>query len=411
MKRWNQGRTLIVGTGVVILLAVLVWYTKKDTGFKPENGGLWRQQNGEGEYETELILEIDGTVQTEIMIIVPEQHLSEETEKRYLSLAVEEIDAEFQGENESLEAVQNAVSVAESYQEGKVLAEWSFSNARLIAADGRINEEAMAGKEEEITATVYLTCEDSSLVHEFCFIVCKSKKSKEEIFYEKLHQLIEKSGEAEGEEFIWLPTTLEGHMLNWKKKESPLPVQVFFLGMVIVLLLPALEKEREKEIKEKRRTQLMQEYPDMVNKLALLLGAGMTLQGAWKQIITKYTEELSKKENGRRIVYEEMLITQREIESGKGEVKAYEAFGERCELQRYRKLSSYLIQNLKKGNRKLCNFLEQEAVEAFAERKSMAQQYGEEVGTKLLLPMLMMLGIVIVIIMVPAVISFQAGIS
>jgi len=110
-------------------------------------------------------------------------------------------------------------------------------------------------------------------------------------------------------------------------------------------------------------------------------------------------------------VYEEMLITQREIESGKGETRAYEAFGERCELQKYRKLSGFLVQNLKKGNKQLCNLLEQEAAEAFDERKKQAQQLGEEAGTKLLFPMLLMLGIVIVIIMIPAVISFQLGVN
>ena len=143
---------------------------------------------------------------------------------------------------------------------------------------------------------------------------------------------------------------VNGHTLDWKNKESNLPIQLFLLGMVIVCLLPVLEKEREKEAKEKRQAQLMREYSEMVNKLALLLGAGMTLQGAWRQITKNYSEEKIKKRGGERIVYEEMLIAQREIENGKGEIKAYEAFGERCELQKYRKLSSYLVQNLKKGN-------------------------------------------------------------
>lgn len=106
-----------------------------------------------------------------------------------------------------------------------------------------------------------------------------------------------------------------------------------------------------------------------------------------------------------------MLITQREIENGKGEIKAYESFARRCELQKYRKLSSYLVQNLKKGNKGLCELLEREAAETFSERKNMAQQLGEELGTKLLFPMLLMLGIVILIVMVPAVLSFQTGIS
>ena len=66
---------------------------------------------------------------------------------------------------------------------------------------------------------------------------------------------------------------------------------------------------------------------------------------------------------------------------------------------------------LKKGNKGLCELLERESAEAFAERKNMAQHLGEEVGTKLLFPMLLMLGIVILIIMVPAVLSFETGIS
>ena len=41
--------------------------------------------------------------------------------------------------------------------------------------------------------------------------------------------------------------------------------------------------------------------------------------------------------------------------------------------------------------------LEQEAEEAFEERKNSAKKLGEEAGTKLLFPMLLMLGIVIAI--------------
>ena len=51
--------------------------------------------------------------------------------------------------------------------------------------------------------------------------------------------------------------------------------------------------------------------------------------------------------------------------------------------------------------------LEQESEDAFEERKNMAKKYAEEAGTKLLFPMILMLGIVIVIIMVPAILSFQ----
>ena len=411
MKKGSQIKKYVVGTGVVLLITILVCYTKREEGVLSENRSLVRKENGMGEYEAELILEIDGAKQTELTITVPEQHLTMSEEELYLALAVEEIRESFVGENPSLGVIRESVFVSSVYQEGKVLAEWKFSNSRLIAIDGTIDDAVMEKDKEEVVATVYLTCEDSSLIYEFGFTVYKKEKGEEEVFYEKLHQLIAESGEKEGTELLLLPMEVNGHTLDWKNKESNLPIQLFLLGMVIVCLLPVLEKEREKEAKEKRQAQLMREYSEMVNKLALLLGAGMTLQGAWRQITKNYSEEKIKKRGGERIVYEEMLIAQREIENGKGEIKAYEAFGERCELQKYRKLSSYLVQNLKKGNKGLCELLERESAEAFAERKNMAQQLGEEVGTKLLFPMLLMLGIVILIIMVPAVLSFETGIS
>ncbi|MBQ8280380.1 MAG: hypothetical protein IJZ23_11100 [Roseburia sp.] len=405
----SQRQKMIVAIVVVFTVSVFVWYTEKTDSVLVEKGQLHRPEIGEGEYETELVLEIDGTEETELVIIVPERYLTKDEEKSYLNAAVEEIEAEFAGENVSLQEIRDSVVVRTGYQDGKVQAEWEFSNHRIIADDGAVIENVMEEDCEEVGAKVFLTCEDSSMIYEFYFTVLKREKSKQEIFYEELNQLISENGKEEGTELLRLPTNLEGHTLVWKNKESDLPIQVFLLGIVIVMLLPAVEKERQKEAKGRREEQLIREYPEMVNKLTLLLGAGLTLQNAWKQITSKYEETLRNRQRQKSIVYEEMLVTQREIESGKGEAKAYEAFGERCGVQKYRKLSNYLVQNLKKGNRTLCELLEHETEEAFTERKNLARQYGEEVGTKLLLPMLLMLGIVIFVIMVPAVISFQTG--
>ena len=55
----------------------------------------------------------------------------------------------------------------------------------------------------------------------------------------------------------------------------------------------------------------------------------------------------------------------------------------------------------------LCELLEQEAADAMEERKTLARKLGEEAGTKMLMPLILMLGIVIAIIMVPAMLSFN----
>ena len=148
------------------------------------------------------------------------------------------------------------------------------------------------------------------------------------------------------------------------------------------------------------------DYPEIVNKLALYMGAGMTIRNAFIKMGEDYKKYRKER---RRYVYEEILITCNELQSGRSEMDAYDHFGKRCQDSVYMKLCTLLTQNIRKGSNDLLHMLRQEADNAFAERKSLAKKLGEEAGTKLLFPMIMMLCIVMVIIMIPAYFSFMTG--
>ena len=94
-----------------------------------------------------------------------------------------------------------------------------------------------------------------------------------------------------------------------------------------------------------------------------------------------------------------------EMKSGVAEGAAYENFGRRCGLPGYIKLGSLLAQNLKKGSKGLASILEKEAEASMEERKNMARKLGEQAGTKLLFPMILIFGVVLVILIVPAFLS------
>ena len=96
-----------------------------------------------------------------------------------------------------------------------------------------------------------------------------------------------------------------------------------------------------------------------------------------------------------------------ELESGISETEAYMHFGRRCRLRQYSRLSSLLVQNLRRGNDTLLQVLQEEARTSFEERKNLARELGEEAGTKLLLPMMIMLGVTMLIIIVPAYFGFS----
>jgi hypothetical protein len=73
----------------------------------------------------------------------------------------------------------------------------------------------------------------------------------------------------------------------------------------------------------------------------------------------------------------------------------------------YLKLGTLLSQNLRKGTKNLAELLAEESREAFEDRKAYARKQGEECESKLLLPMILLLLTVLIMIMYPAVVSFQ----
>lgn len=143
-----------------------------------------------------------------------------------------------------------------------------------------------------------------------------------------------------------------------------------------------------------------------MSKLTILLGAGMTLFSAWNKITTNYSNKRKNNTIPIHPLYEEMLITCHEIESGVGEARAYESLWRAVWIASLPEIFSLLVQ-ISKRTRGLVQLLEEEVSDAFEERKNLAKKSGEEAGTKMLFPMMMMFGIIIVIIMVPAFLSLQ----
>ena len=81
--------------------------------------------------------------------------------------------------------------------------------------------------------------------------------------------------------------------------------------------------------------------------------------------------------------------------------------GQRCRSRQYTRFCSLLTQNLKKGNSPLLDVLQEDSASAFEERRCIARDLGEEAGTKLLFPMIIMLAVTMLIIIVPAYYGFM----
>ncbi len=218
---------------------------------------------------------------------------------------------------------------------------------------------------------------------------------------EAVENAISSERATEGEQDVLLPEMVSGKEVRYKDPEFEKDYNAFYLCLVVLVLLPAFwRRERQEKLKE-RESQLLLDYPELVNKVMLLLSAGLTVRGCLERIGEEYCSRI-RKGGERKYVYEEICFSLQEMEHGVSETMALESFGKRCRLLPYLRFASMLNQNIRKGSEGLISLLEVEAVEAFEKRKEQVKIMGETAGTKLLLPMVLMLGVVMVIIVVPA---------
>ena len=210
-----------------------------------------------------------------------------------------------------------------------------------------------------------------------------------------------------GTKKLTLPDEVDGVKLSWSQEKSNTAAKIAMLEVVVIVLLVLEKKEKKKTAQKERNIQLQLEYPEIVSKMAVLMGSGMTVEQVWNRITARYLDE--RKNNDKNIMpaYEEMLVTEREISDGVTGRKAYAGFAERVKLPCYQKLVRIILQSIHKGSKGVCEMLEKESEDAFDERRLLALKLGEEAGTKMLMPMMIMMAIVIAIVIAPAIIDFK----
>lgn len=153
---------------------------------------------------------------------------------------------------------------------------------------------------------------------------------------------------------------------------------------------------------KKRRLEIQLEFPDFINKLTLLLNAGLTMFKAWEKISLD-----SKKVSA---FHKEVEKTVSQLKTGVSEAEAFGEFAKRLKTPEISRVMSTIIQNSKKGGNDLVMSLKLQSNESWEIRKSAVRRLGEEASTKLLLPMMIMFFAIIIIVVTPALISMQ-GIS
>ena len=285
--------------------------------------------------------------------------------------------------------------------------DWESGDTELIDSFGTVYNESLPPEGKQ--TTLILTVSDDRGSSQFRLPVTvfppllsdTDKKQKELLSaIDELDHITEES------EWMKLPEYFDGKTLSYRMERDYSSFLILAIGAVMSVLYGFEDKIRQKEKEKKRKEQLALEYSELVSKLQIYLGAGMTVRTAWERIAKDYERRLSKQEKIVSPAYEEAANVCKDLQSGVSEPEAYRRFGRRCGLRPYMKLASLLEQSRKTGLKNLRSLLDEEVASAYEERRNLAKRQGEEAATKRLLPLFMMLGIVMVIVAVPAFLSF-----
>lgn len=373
---------------------------------------LRRNTYGGGNATRSLRVILDGVEQEGTLnVTVSERRYTREEMDRVFRKSLDRLEELILGDNKSLDRVQTDLNLITEIPDEPVEVSWELDRYDLINVYGELDQEKLAGEPEGVLVTLkacltYTEDRQMQILQEMTARLEPGGTSGAGDGLAAASAAVKAEEEKNRESTkVKLPTATGGRTLEFREVKNPRGWYVLALGPVLCLLLAALERQRLREEKEAREHQMLLDYPEIVNKLTLLLGAGMTVKGAWEKIVRDY--ERQKEIRGRRFAYEEMETAFREMQSGITEASGYERFGKRCGLKAYRKLAALLSQNLRKGARGLSELLGAEADQAFEERRAAAMRRGEEAGTKLLAPMFLMLAMVLIVVIVPAFLSIQ----
>lgn len=382
--------------GSVLLLTERVFLTE-EAGVVTK---LERPEPGQGNVEISLSAWLDEDeipVSVEVAERVPGKEEAAEAIEASYHLLAERIP----GENPSLEAVSRDLYLPTYLEETACEVYWYIDNTERIDRNGTVNTEGISGAEQvNLTAEISIGPYEKEYVFS-AMVVLGEMNEQEQLIYDVKREIKRALSEGEQDKSIVLPQTVGGREIVYREPSND--QMGLFIALIIVLtvcstFLPEQKLLQEKKEKEK---ELMLAYPEIVSKLCLLIGSGLTVRSAWERIVQEYRER-----SVTNYAYEEMLFSYYELERGLPEGRVYAAFGKRCRLHGYRKLGSLLEQNLKKGTAGLTALLQEETWQAFEDRRAFAVKLAQEAGTRMLLPMILLLLVVLVICIAPAVMSF-----
>ena len=273
LKSW-----LIVITGFVIF-GICNSFLKVNT---VENNYINRP--GVDEYDTEMEIEVEGLLDKPQRIEIPvtKRTYSIDEANEAIKKGLEEILLTLPGENSSLQNITTDLNLTNEISDLGLSVRWDFGESELIDILGNVhNENLKENRNIDIEVSLsYETYEESYIIP---ITVCpKILSDDERLLKELIDKIANVDKESAQKDGYILPDTYEGKRLIYHYGEAFNFNIIPIMGTVIAILLYLQDKEKERRSTEKRKRELMKDYPDIVSKLIVFIGAGLSVRQSWE---------------------------------------------------------------------------------------------------------------------------------
>ena len=408
-------------TYITLIISFLSLFIGKSQNTLINNRYITRPNYGEGNKEVELKASLrpregiendkggkEKVYEQEVTLNIEERGYEDIEIDKFLDEAAKSLELYLLGDNKSKDEIESKVYLYKQVPGTSVVVNWEIEDTNIIGRNGEVYNDELGPKGIDTKVKAILSYQGRDMELPITLHIMAKQIPKEVEIQNQLEEELAKASERNKEDFLLeLPIAIDDFQIKWGEgSDKRIHIKLLGLGLMTAILVWIYQdKDIDKRMKDRRQEMLI-DYPELINKFNLLINAGMTVRQAWIKISNDYKKRIEETSGPKRYVYEEMILTKHELELGVSEINAYESFARRTCLTPYMKFSTLIAQNLKKGNKGLSELLAREATEAYENRKEMAKRLGEEAGTKLLGPMMLMLIIVFILILVPAFISF-----
>ena len=400
-KRWMIG---LIVVGIVSALYVHGGSQKEKRLL--DGNLLVRNVWDAGNYQVDLNVKTKEWDHSFSYLVKEKAYTREEAEQLYRKFAGE-LPSLICGGNQTLQEVTEDLKLANAYKDYPFTVSWSSTDQDRVSSRGKVNRKGLEDEGQWVTLHALVREADTGLEQELILKVflAPEKLSEEELFFRRVEESVISMDEVSAQkEIVTLPVSVEGKELTWKetKRDHSIVILILF-GAASLFVGRAMDHDLQKADR-KRLKELQKEYPEFAGRLRLYLCAGMTARNAFGRVAQDYAERTGKKK--RLFLESEMKIACNQLSNGLPEAQVYQEWGARCGEMRYRRLGFLLSVQLKQGNDRLLQLLEQEADVAREDQRNRARKEGEEAGTKLLFPMILILIMVMLLVLLPAYVDF-----